>query len=232
LVAHRQVEVDWNSNADLATVIMTEPDAVVTTIELGQEAAGFQIASGSLIVDENGERQATLLFPNTATAALQLPDGTFQLLSTLNIRLTEYTAGALPADMPASLYSYAFEANADEALSSGGVLEFSEPLTFYVDNFLAFPVGTSVPLGYYSQQSTEWSVEDSGLVIEILSITDGLADIDTDGDGLADSATALTDLGIGEEELATLAELYPIGQSLWRSQLTHFSSLACIWAAQ
>jgi hypothetical protein len=167
-----------------------------------------------------------------------LPDGTLELLSTLNVRLTQYPVealglSALPADFPAAgVSTYAFEVNADEAINSGGSVEFSEPLTFYVDNFLGLPAGVSVALDYYNQSLLEWSSEDSGVVIEILAITDGgLAEVDTDGDGAADSATMLAELGIDEAELAALAELYPIGQSLWRSQVTHFSSLACTWAA-
>lgn len=234
LPVQRVVDVPGNSYANASVVEMIEPDAAVTTIVLDQSIEGFQIATSSFLVDENGERQATLLFPSSASATLHLPDGTLESISTLSIRLTEYTGvDALPAEMPAgTIASYAFEANADEARNRGASLEFSEPLTFYVDNFLGFPVGAAVPLVNYDRELLEWTAEDSGTIIEILSVTAGLADVDSDGDGLADSPALLAALGISDEELTALAELYPVGHSVLRTQLSHFSSLACTSAAQ
>ncbi len=233
LPVQRVVDVPGNSYANASVVEMIEPDAAVTTIALDQSIEGFQIATGSVLVDENGERQATLLFPSSASATLHLPDGTLESISTLSIRLTEYTGvDALPAEMAAgSIASYAFEANADEARNRGASLEFSEPLTFYVDNFLGFPVGTALPLVNYDRELLEWTSEDSGTIIEILSVTGGLADVDSDGNGTADSPALLAALGFSDEELAALAELYPVGHSVLRTQLTHFSSLACTSAA-
>lgn len=233
LPVQRVVDVPGNSYANASAVEMLEPDATVTTIALDPSIEGFQIATGSFLVDENGERQATLLFPNSASATLHLPEGTLESISTLSIRLTEYTGvDALPAEMPAgSVASYAFEANADEARNRGASLEFSEPLTFYVDNFLGFPVGAAVPLVNYDRELLEWTSEDSGTIIEILSVTAGAADVDSDGDGLADPPALLAALGFSDEELVALAELYPVGHSILRTQLTHFSSLACTSAA-
>jgi hypothetical protein len=54
--------------------------------------------------------------------------------------------------------------------------------------------------------------------IKILSITGGLADVDTDGDGVAD-----TGLGITDEERQNLATLYAAGQTLWRTPIPHFT---------
>jgi hypothetical protein len=232
LPVHRQIEVAALADVSVADVVMIEPDPLVTTVELSQEISGFQIATGSVIVDDNGERHATLLVPNTVSAMMQLPDGSVELASTLSIRLTEYTAhglSAVPADLATSLHSYAFEVNADEAVSRGASLEFSEALPFYVDNFFGFPVGAIVPLSHYDSSALSWSAEDSGVVIEILSIDGGIAAIDGDGNGAADSAAQLSELGITEAELATLADLYTPGQTLWRTQLSQLSSFASTW---
>src|SRR5262249_11708952 len=69
-----------------------------------------------------------------------------------------------------------------------------------------------------------WVPSDNGRVIEILTVANGRASLDSDGDGLADDGAAL---GIGDDERAQLAALYAPGQSLWRGLIPHFS----IWDA-
>jgi RHS repeat-associated protein len=98
-----------------------------------------------------------------------------------------------------------------------------------VDNFLGFPVGTTVPSGYYDRQQAAWVPQDNGRVIKILNINNGLAELDVDGDGTADTGTALTDLGISAAELNSLANLYGVGKSLWRVPLHHFSPCDFNW---
>jgi hypothetical protein len=61
-------------------------------------------------------------------------------------------------------------------------------------------------------------------VIKIVSITAGFADVDTDGDGNADTGEGITD---GERQ--QLAAQYPAGQTLWRISVTHFSVLDGNW---
>src|SRR5919197_1183407 len=70
-------------------------------------------------------------------------------------------------------------------------VRFSAPLMHYVENFLNFPVGMAVPTGYYNRQKATWVPSDNGRVVKILSITGGLADLDTDGDGTADNGPSL-----------------------------------------
>ena len=43
--------------------------------------------------DKDGTRQATLLFPQGAQATMRLPDGSTQPLTSLRVRVTEYTVG-------------------------------------------------------------------------------------------------------------------------------------------
>src|SRR5206468_172317 len=67
-------------------------------------------------------------------------------------------------------------------------------------------------------------------VIKILSVTNGLADLDVTGDGVADTGAALTDLGINDAERGRLAGLYAPGQGLWRVRIPHFSPWDLNWA--
>src|SRR5690606_2885724 len=56
------------------------------------------------------------------------------------------------------------------------------------------------------------------------------ADIDADGDDIADDEMSLEMLGINLEERSKLAELYLAGQSLWRVPISHFTEpYDCNW---
>ena len=135
--------------------------------------------------------------------------------------------GELP---PNSGYTYAVELSADEAQAAGASsVEFSQPVSFYVQNFLNFPVGGAVPAGYYDRTQGVWVPSDNGRVIGIVSETGGLADVDSDGDGQADDAATLAALGVTSAERAQLATLYDPGQSLWRVPMTHFTPWDCNW---
>ena len=53
---------------------------------------------------------------------------------------------------PASAYTFAAEYSADEAIAAGASsVTFSQPMPTYLENFLSFPVGTTVPSGYYDR---------------------------------------------------------------------------------
>jgi RHS repeat-associated protein len=159
-----------------------------------------------------------------------MPNGTTTAMSSLSVRATEVTVGpngpmAMPATLPAdSAYTFAAEFSADEALSAGATtVLFSQPIYQYVENFLNFPVGTAVPVGYYDRVQTKWLPLPNGRVIKILSITAGAAKIDVDGNGVVATPSELTTLGVSAAELQQLAALYKAGQSLWRTPLPHFT---------
>ena len=118
----------------------------------------------------------------------------------------------------------------DEAEAAGASrVTFSAPVVGYVENFLHFPVGTSVPLGAYDFDRDAWEPSDSGLIVEIVSTDDGEAGIDTDGDGAADDDATLTQLGFSDAERRFLAEEYAPEDTLWRYPISHFSSWDCNW---
>jgi RHS repeat-associated protein len=221
--AQRQVQVPWRDYAWLSDVVLIPVDPRVTAIDL-TSAAPIQVARGSLVTDDDGTRQATLLFPRDTVATMVFPDGSTQPITGLSVRATEFTVGpngprAMPAELPpASAYTYAVDFSVDEAKAAGAIdVRFSSPLPFYVENFLGFPAGIEVPLGAYDRARGAWVASDSGRVIKIVSATDGLADVDTDGDGAADGGLGLTDA-----ERRQLASLYVPGQSVWRMLIPHF----------
>ncbi len=229
----RRVRTFWQEYAWVDDVVLLPYDDNVTTIDFTWPV---QVARGSAVTDDDGSRRATIMFPFGTSAVMQMPDGTTQPLDVLSVRVTEYTVGpggpaAMPAELPpASAYTYAVELSVDEAVSAGALnVTFDQPLPFYVENFLDFPVGTAVPVGYYDREKAEWVPSKDGRVIEILSITGGLAELDVDGSGTAADATALSELGITEDERSELAALYQPGQSLWRVEITHFTPWDLNW---
>lgn len=237
LPVQHQINAPWNDFAASEDVVMIPLDDQVTTIDLSDTSQAFQVARGKPVTDDDGTRQATLLFPQGTTATLTLPGGGTQALTTLNVRATEYTVGdngpqAMPGELPAtSAYTYAVELSVDEAIAAGATrVDFDQPVPFYVDNFLDFLVGVIVPAGWYDREKAAWVPSDNGLVIGILAITDGKAELDVDGSGNAADAQALAELGITDAERARLAELYTAGKSLWRTPITHFTPWDCNWA--
>src|SRR5262249_36099800 len=148
----------------------------------------------------------------------------------MHLRLTEYTVGptgpqAMPGSLPpASEYTYAIALRVDEAVAAGAArVSFDKPLAFYVEDFTGFPVGQPVPTGYYDASAGAWVESASGVILRIVALHDGLADIDVDGDGVADSADELATFGITDSERDELGALYQAGQALWRVSVSHFT---------
>ncbi len=229
LPSQRDVTAPWQDYAWLPVVALIQVDSRVTTVDLNA-ATEIQVAQGNPVVDDAGERQATVMFKPGTAAKMVMPDGQVVSLDTLNVRATEYTVGeggpaAMPGELPAtSGYTYAVELSVDEALAAGATeVRFDQPVINYVENFHGFPVGEAVPTGYYDRQLGQWVAAPNGRVIAVVGETAGLAQVDTDGDGLADTAEQLAVLGIDDDELAKLAALYEPGQSLWRVPITHFT---------
>ena len=228
----RQILTPWRDYVTLPDVALIVLDQAVTTISLG-ETSSLQAAAGSVVSDTDGVRQALLLFPAHTTATLELPNGTEQPLTTLHVRATEYTVGehgpeAMPGTLPVeSAYTYAVEYSVDEAMAAGArQVRFSQPVIAYVENFLDFPVGESVPAGTYDRERATWVASDSGLIVKIVDIVDGRAELDFDGDGYADDPAQL---GISDAEREQLASRYAVGQELWRVAVPHFSAWDYNW---
>ncbi|HSF33186.1 MAG TPA: RHS repeat-associated core domain-containing protein, partial [Candidatus Tectomicrobia bacterium] len=235
LPVQRQVQAPWRDYAWLPDVVMIPYADQVARIDL-TAPIDIQVAHGGVVSDGRGSRRATLLFSNGTQAAMILSDGGSQPLSTLHVRATEYTIGTDgPATMPGELpptsgYTYAVELSVDEAMAAGASsVQFTQPVIVYVDNFLGFPIGGAVPSGYYDRRRGMWVASENGRIIRILSIDKGSVDIDADGDGTTDDASALASLGMGNAERQSLASLYQPGQSLWRVPIAHFTPWDFNW---
>ena len=235
LPVQRRIPTEWRQWGIAPDVVMINLDPNVTVVQLGALTEPM-VASGSVETDADGPRQARVLFKPGTTAELVLPGGGMQPIDSISVRATEYTVGErgperMPGELPLmSGYTYAVELSVDEAIAAGASsIRFSRPVPIYVDNFLGFPVGEQVPLGYYDRAAARWIGADDGRVLGILGNEGGIAALDADGDGLAESPEALATLGIDEAELRRLAELYGPGDSIWRIQMDHFTPMDCNW---
>ena len=92
------------------------------------------------------------------------------------------------------------------------------------------PVGQIVPVGFYDPAQSTWIGAPNGQVIKVLSVRNGMANVDLDGDGVADGGAALAALGITNAERQQLAALYAPGTSLWRTPIDHFSTNDQNWS--
>jgi RHS repeat-associated protein len=234
LSVDRRVEVGWQGFGHVEDVVMIQLDPQVTVVDLTQPV--LQVAAGSVVTDSDGSRQATVLVPPGTLATMDLPNGTTMPLSTLSIRATEYTVGdtgpaAMPATLPTtSAYTYAVEYSADEALAAGAkMVHFSQPLYHYLENFLGFQVGVGVPTGYYDRGSHSWVASRDGVVVKILSVAGGTAQLDVNGSGLSATASARQALGVTDAELALLGQRYQPGQTLWRVPISPFTPWDLNW---
>jgi RHS repeat-associated protein len=235
LPADRPVTTTWNDFSFTEDITLVKLDEESTTVDTS-DSTEPQVVRGSVESDANGSRQATLVLPEGTSAEMVMSDGSTEPLESATIRATEFTTGedgldSMPAPLPpSSAYTYAVELSVDEAIEAGAAsVRFDEPVSFYVENFLEFPVGGIVPVGSYDRQSATWVAEPNGRVIEIVGIESGSAQVDIDGDGVADAPAALAGLGIDGDELRELAELYEVGTSLWRVEVSHFTPWDCNW---
>jgi RHS repeat-associated protein len=234
----RRVDVPPQQFTMVEPISLTTADLAVTPVEFGA-ATGMQIHEATMQSDASGDRHGMLMFAPGTTATVVADDGSTAPMTMLNIRATELTVGsdgpnAMPGALPPnSAYTYCVDLTADEATSMGATrVEFSQPVWFYVENFLNFEAGIDVPSGFFNRDKGQWEAGPSGRVIKIVSITAGspdIAELDVDGDGNADSGATLTALSITDAERQQLAAKYAAGASLWRVPIPHFSPWDCNW---
>jgi plastocyanin len=187
LPVQRHVQVPWQDYVWLPDVALIARDPRVTTIDL--TLGTMQVARGSVVSDDDGTRQATVLFPAGTEAEVILADGSTQAVMVLHVRTTEFTVGergpeAMPGELPPTNgYTYAGEFTVDEAVAKvdGKDVLFSQPVFVYLENFLSFPTGTAIPVGTYDDERALWVPSENGCVVEILTISGGLAQLDTGG---------------------------------------------------
>ena len=237
LPVQRTVKVPWQDTEQAPAVAMIHPDPVVSTVTT-TAAAPFQVIEGSEETDASGTRKAVVMIPPGTQADIVEPDGTRTPVTSLDVRISEYTVGdlgpeAMPGELPpTSAYTYAFEITAD-GVDPEDTVELDQPISYYVENFVNIPVGTIVPVGYYDREAAQWVGSDNGLVLSLIGETGGVADIDADGDGDADGddETILTQLGVSTAERIDLAGRYSVGgvnpPTVWRATMSFFSIWDC-----
>ncbi|MEJ8292154.1 RHS repeat-associated core domain-containing protein [Delftia tsuruhatensis] len=228
LRVQRKVDTRWRDYAIAEEVALIALDARATPVAMDSDQ--WQLGQGSRSSDRRGARTAMALFPPGTSAALAFADGSTRPLPGITFRATEFTVGdtgprAMPGELPISVgYTYAVELSADEAIAAGAQsVQFSQPVPVYVDNFLGFPVGTTVPLGWYDYARAAWIGADNGRAIQLLAVEDGQAVLQVTEQARAATAGELAELGITPGELSALARLHAPGASLWRVTLSHFT---------
>ena len=75
LDVQRTKHVPWSARVQVDRVAMLKPDPTVTPIDLAATTEPLQVARGSIIGDEDGIRQGTLLLPAGTEATMRLPGG-------------------------------------------------------------------------------------------------------------------------------------------------------------
>jgi YD repeat-containing protein len=229
ITAHRQVQVPWNGIAIAETLGMIPQDALSTTITFDGNPGTIVAHKSSEVSDSYGTRSCTLVFSGDNRAySLDANGNVTGELTTVTARATEFTT---PESMPAKLppnsgYTYCAELRVDGVERVG----FHKPVTTWIDNFLGFPVGMAVPVGYYNRDRASWVPSDNGKVVRLLDRDgNGTVDsLDATGDGVADD---LNGNGSFTDEVNGLQDpgRYVPGATFWRVQLTHFTPWDCNW---
>jgi RHS repeat-associated protein len=234
--AERISQPGWQRYGELPEVGLIRESENSTQLE--SRAGSLQVALAGRTEDAFGTRQLVVMMQAGTRASAELTDGSEEDLSTLTLRVTEYpfeamgdneawqpTARFAPGTLPLSGgIHYGMELRVDEAeRMEARWVSFSTPVSIYVENFLGLPVGAPVPLGYYDRKVSQWQPAEGGRVIRILAVEGESAAIDTNGDGEADDADTLDDLGVTGDELAELGKRYEPGTELWRAMVSHFS---------
>ncbi|MBI1937420.1 MAG: hypothetical protein HYS25_04785 [Ignavibacteriales bacterium] len=224
--ANRIFDSPWNRFVVLDTVALVQIDQQAEVVNFSDP---FQILQSSISTDSEGSRRATIFFEQGTITTMTLPDNSTQQLDSITARATEYTVGqygtkAMPADLPPSVsYTYCTELTADEALSvKAKNVAFDKPVRLFTENFIGFPVGTSVPTGIWDWEILGWLPRENGTVIKIVGVTNNLADISITTDDAIASAAKLDSLGITDAERSYISSVFNVGQTVWRTRLNEF----------
>jgi hypothetical protein len=225
----RQVYVPWNDTAAVEAIQMLAPDPAATTLTFDGNAGNVKVHRSSEISDSSGRRACTLVFSGDNRVYLADKTGNPTLeLKTITTRVTEYrTAESMPAKLPpTSAFTWCAELSVDGAER----VQFDKPVIVWVDNFLGFPVGEIVPVGYYDRDRAQWLPMKNGVVVRLLDTdSDGIVDaLDADGDGQPDD---LDKNGSTRNEVLGLDDnqRYAAGATFWRAAITHFSPIDFNW---
>jgi len=232
LMAQRNVSTLWNKIHTVETIVLIPSDTKGTLITFDGNPFSHPIHQSTPITDEDGTRQTTLVFSgDTVGMVIDAASNVTTLPSTFTVRATEFTRpDTLPGRLPPmSAFTYAVDLTVDGVDPLSTVI-FNKPVGFYVDNFLNFPVGEVVPVGFYDRQLAAWIPYNNGVVVELLDINgDSIIDaLDATGDGLADDLDG-DGIIIDEVEGIIGDPRYAPGNTYWRTMIDHFTPWDCNW---
>jgi RHS repeat-associated protein len=225
----RKVYVPWNDNAIAEAIVMIAEDPAVTTLTFDDDPNTVITHKSADITDESGTRAVTMVFTGDNKAYLVDEEGNdVQELTTITARATEYpTPESMPAKLPpTSAFTYCAELSVDGAQR----VRFDRPVMIYVDNFLNFPVGSIVPVGYYDRDKGVWVPSENGVVVKLLDLDgDGIVDaLDADGNDQPDD---LDEDGFFIDEVKGLndEQRYLPETTYWRAAIKHFTPCDLNW---
>ncbi|BCS98768.1 hypothetical protein DSLASN_44000 [Desulfoluna limicola] len=224
ITSHRQQETSWNDVVIFDPIALVQKDPIETIVTFDGNPGTIITHKSTKIIDpEFGDRSCTMVFTGDNMAyEMDKYGNVIRPLSTITTRATEFTTPeSMPSILPPlSAYTYCSELEVD------GVerVKFDKPVIVYVDNFLDFPVGGIVPVGYYDRDKGQWIPSENGVVVELLDMnSDGAVDaLDSDGDGYPDD---LDQDGLYSDEIEGLEEsdVYTPGTTYWRVSVNHFT---------
>ncbi len=229
--ADRVVAVPWNDIAVAETPYLVPMDSLTTHVVLDGDAETIIAHASTPVTDDRGTRSARLVFEgDTQVWEVDADGNELQELSEFDVVATDVSL--LPENMPADLpEASAFTYCVDFQIPGVEHVQFSKPVTAWVDNFLEFDVGILVPVGYYDTDKAQWVASDDGQVVALVDTdSDGYVDgVDSDGDGAADDIDGDGDTS---DELAGLSDdaLSLVGATYWRFSVQHFSIYDCNYA--
>lgn len=234
LPAQRKVKTPWRDWSFAEDVVLIPYDNQYSQIDLTRNEV--QTYWGGENNDHRGARRTTIVFPAGTKAVAEMADGSTTNLDHLTVRVSEYTIGnngpqSMPGELPISVgYTWAANYSADEAEIIGAKhVKFNKPVYSYTTNFIAAPVGTAVPAGWYDFDQSAWVGSENGRVVQIKKITEGKAILRVTQANRDATLAELTALGIEEDELKALASMYPEGTQLWRTPIEHFTPWDFNW---
>ena len=225
LSSQRKVRTGHNDIVVTETIALIEPDPLATTFTFDDNPSTVITHKSTQVIDTFGSRSCSTVFTgNNKAYEVDSNGNILKELTTITTRSTEYTTPeSMPAELPPrSAYTYCVELSVDGVKN----VQFEKPVVTWVDNFLGFDVGETVPVGYYDTINGVWVPSDNGVVVKLLDTdSNGIADaLDANGDDQPDD---LDGDGVFADEVVGLedSQTYLPESTFWRTELTHFSTV-------
>ena len=217
-----------SSWAALPNVTLLARDSKQSLIDL---TSGIpQVHQSSVISDEFGERRATVVFNGITSAEIRSQNGARRPITQFMFSATEFeTPASMPGELPLeTAFTWASDLHVDGTHYTDSV-HYNADVVLYLDNFLGFPVGEIVPVGYFDRTISKWIASPNGVVVRLLdSNGDGVVDgVDYNDDGIADD---INNNGSTADEAIGL-EGYRAGDTLWRAAFNHMTPYDLNWSA-